>query len=290
MPDAPLVHDISTPRRSIGRRRRKWVTSTQTPTHECKCASCVMCKRQFPHGEPRLQQLGNRDSQRADYVHATCVYGGGGHYQSQLIQRDASSQPTQTRVARCCFCSATSAWQSVLPVLMDAVGPPDAHILFASTHDFVSLSRQMNSSTLLHKPPRLATPIQRQLHKQLIEQHSATSVEKAILISQSGQHTGANFRQPTSEACEAEDRLFRVSVARRLMLPHPASPLPAGIACDLPKEKINKLGVKRLTIADTLVALTADMQLLPDALSISFRHTVGPRSSLNGSFMASRRW
>ena len=30
--------------------------------------------------------------------------------------------------------------------------------------------------------------------------------------------------QPSSEACETEDRCFRVSVARRLMLPHPAAP------------------------------------------------------------------
>ena len=29
--------------------------------------------------------------------------------------------------------------------------------------------------------------------------------------------------QPSSEACEAEDRCFRVSVARRLMLPHPSN-------------------------------------------------------------------
>ena len=30
--------------------------------------------------------------------------------------------------------------------------------------------------------------------------------------------------QPNSEACEAEDRCFRVSIARRLMLLHPAAP------------------------------------------------------------------
>ena len=34
--------------------------------------------------------------------------------------------------------------------------------------------------------------------------------------------------QPNSEAYEAEDRCFRVSVARRLMLPHPAAADPSG--------------------------------------------------------------
>ena len=35
--------------------------------------------------------------------------------------------------------------------------------------------------------------------------------------------------QPSSEAYEAEDRCFRVSVARRLMLPHPAAATPADV-------------------------------------------------------------
>ena len=35
--------------------------------------------------------------------------------------------------------------------------------------------------------------------------------------------------QPSSEAYEAEDRCFRVSVARRLMLPHPAAPNATGV-------------------------------------------------------------
>ena len=36
--------------------------------------------------------------------------------------------------------------------------------------------------------------------------------------------------QPSSETYEAEDRCFRVSVARRLMLPHPAAANPADVA------------------------------------------------------------
>ena len=49
-------------------------------------------------------------------------------------------------------------------------------------------------------------------------------VERAILLSQSTSHTGAHLMHPSSESYEAEDRCFRVSVARRLMLPHPAAP------------------------------------------------------------------
>ena len=40
-----------------------------------KCAACCMCGQQFSHGEARLQQWSNRNSQRA-YVHAPCVNGG----------------------------------------------------------------------------------------------------------------------------------------------------------------------------------------------------------------------
>ena len=43
-------------------------------------------------------------------------------------------------------------------------------------------------------------------------------------------HTGAHLLQPHSEVHEGEDRCFRVSMARRLMLPHPAAPDPAGVA------------------------------------------------------------
>ena len=40
--------------------------------------------------------------------------------------------------------------------------------------------------------------------------------------------------QPRSEAYEIEDRCFRVSVARRLMLPHPAVASAAGVICNKP--------------------------------------------------------
>ena len=73
----PDTHDIATPRRSIGGRCRKWVVSTQDPslTNKRKCAACMTCSKQFTPGEPRLQQWGCRDAQRA-YVHAQCIKGG----------------------------------------------------------------------------------------------------------------------------------------------------------------------------------------------------------------------
>ena len=46
----------------------------------------------------------------------------------------------------------------------------------------------------------------------------------------------AHLQQPSSEACEAEDHCFRVSMARRLMLTHPAAPDLSGVATSCPNE------------------------------------------------------
>ena len=78
MPAAPLTHDISTPRRLIGGRCRKWAVSTQNAADKRRCASCTMCGHQFTRGEPRLQQWCNRDSHRAQ-VHTLCINGGAAH-------------------------------------------------------------------------------------------------------------------------------------------------------------------------------------------------------------------
>ena len=56
MPDAPTVHDIATPRRTVGGRCRKWCISAQPPAGKRKCAACSMCGIRFTHGEARLQQ------------------------------------------------------------------------------------------------------------------------------------------------------------------------------------------------------------------------------------------
>ena len=68
MPAARLVHEIATPRRQVG-------GSTQQTTDKRKCAACCVCGQQFSHGEARLQQWSDRNSQRA-CVHAQCVDGG----------------------------------------------------------------------------------------------------------------------------------------------------------------------------------------------------------------------
>ena len=60
--------------------------------------------------------------------------------------------------------------------------------------------------------------------------------DRAVLLSQSAPHTGALVVQPGSEAYEAEDRFFRVGVARRLMSPHPAVADPSGVALACPNK------------------------------------------------------
>ena len=78
MPDAPAVHDIATPRRTIGGRCRKWCISAQPASEKRKCAACFMCGIRFTPGEARLQQWDNRETNH-HYVHAHCVNGGLGH-------------------------------------------------------------------------------------------------------------------------------------------------------------------------------------------------------------------
>ena len=43
MPDAPTAHEIATPRRTIGRRCRKWCISAQPASRKRKCIACCMC-------------------------------------------------------------------------------------------------------------------------------------------------------------------------------------------------------------------------------------------------------
>ena len=98
-----------------------------------------------------------------------------------------------------------------------------------------TLSLQINKPAFQLKPLEAAlrltttqkkevSTIQRTIHKQLYDSLADTPGERAILLSQSTSHTGAHLTQPSSEAYEAEDRCFRVSVARRLMLPASSGP------------------------------------------------------------------
>ena len=141
------------------------------------------------------------------------------------------------------------AWQSIIPSLMATTQSPDTDSLFSSTPLLraqltqlqSTLSQQMNKPTFQLKPlgaalrlqttqKKQVSTIQRNIHRQFYSSLTDTPTEQAILLSQSTSHTSAHLMQPSSEAYdEAEDRCFRVSVARRLMLPHPAAPNAADV-------------------------------------------------------------
>ena len=98
MPDAPAVHDIATPRRTVGGRRRKWCISAQPASGKRKCAACNLCGIGFTHGEARLQQWGNRETNH-HYVHAHCVNGGLSH-DHELFPKQATDQDAVDAVTR----------------------------------------------------------------------------------------------------------------------------------------------------------------------------------------------
>ena len=98
MPDVPAVHDIATPRRMIGGRCRKWCISTQPASGKRKCAACCMCGIRFVHGEARLQQWGNRETNH-HYGHAHCVNRGLGH-DHELHPKLADDQEAVDAVTR----------------------------------------------------------------------------------------------------------------------------------------------------------------------------------------------
>ena len=65
---------------------------------------------------------------------------------------------------------------------------------------------------------------------------SRTHLLNTVLLSQFTSHTGAHFMQLSSEAYEAGDRCFRVSVASRLMLPLTAAPNAADVVQSCPNK------------------------------------------------------
>ena len=134
------------------------------------------------------------------------------------------------------------------PTLMATTQSPDIDALFSSTPILraqlaqlqSTLSQQMNEPSFQLKPlgaalhlqttqKKQVSTIQRNTHRQFYNSLTDTPTEQAILLSQSTSHIGAHLMQPSSEAHEVEDRCFRVSVARRLMLPHPAAANPADV-------------------------------------------------------------
>ena len=135
--------------------------------------------------------------------------------------------------------------------------------------------------------------MQRNIHKQLYNSLTDTPTEQAILLSQPTSHTGAHLMQPSSEAYEVEDRGFRVSVARRLMLPHPAVADPADVVQFCPNKSAagvicNKpLDPKQITVMAVAMeeVLIADMLHWRDVLRISFIRTVGSKYSFNKKYL-----
>ena len=123
----------------------------------------------------------------------------------------------------------------------------------------------------------LVTSTQSHLHKQFVDSHATSSIRA---ISQSA--------QPNSEACEAENCCFRVSMAR----PHPAVPDPSGVAaactnisatgqlCGKPVDT-TAMGV------GTAAALIAGIPQWPDALLMSSTRIVAPRYTLSRPFLPS---
>ena len=138
-----------------------------------------------------------------------------------------------------------TAWQSIISTLMEATESPDTDALFAATpilrgqlhHLQATLAQQMNAPSLLLKSlgaalrthgsqKALVNTIRQTTHQQLLASLSNNPIQKAILQSQTAKNTGAHLQQPNSEAYEADDRCFQVSLARRLMLVHPAAKTP----------------------------------------------------------------
>ena len=128
------------------------------------------------------------------------------------------------------------------PTLMEATDSPDLDSLFAPTpilrgqlHQLqTTLAQQMNAPSLLFKSQgaalrthgsqkALVNTIHQTTHQQLLANLSTNPIQKAILLPQTAKNTGAHLQQPNSEAYEANDRCFQVSLARRLMLVHPAA-------------------------------------------------------------------
>ena len=170
------------------------------------------------------------------------------------------------------------AWQSIIPTLMATTQSPDKDSLFSSTPLLLAqlaqlqstLSQQINKPTFPLKPlgaalrlqttqKKQVSTIQRNIHKQLYNSLTDVPTEQAILLSQSTSHTGAHLVQPSSEAYEVEDRCFRVSVARRLMLPHPVAANPADVVQFCPNRSAQMSFATNLLTRNSITAMAVDM-------------------------------
>ena len=135
-----------------------------------------------------------------------------------------------------------------------------------------ALSQQMNKPTFLLKPlgaalrlqttqKKQVSTIQRNIHKQLYNSLTDTPTEQAILLSRSTSHTGAHLMQPSSEAYEVEDRCFRVSVARRLMLPAPGCCQPCRCGTVFSPTKVRQVSfATNLWIRNSITVMAVGME------------------------------
>ena len=85
-------------RRMIEGRCRRWCIRAQPASGKRKCAACNLCGTRFSHGEARLQQWGNRQTNH-HCVHAHCVNGGLGH-DHELFPKQATDQDAVDAVTR----------------------------------------------------------------------------------------------------------------------------------------------------------------------------------------------
>ena len=121
--------------------------------------------------------------------------------------------------------SHSAAWGEHLQIHGDIEPSPVVLDEQASMEKTTQTFRELSLS--LHNPKKLP-------QANFFNSLTGTPTEQAILPSQSTSHTGAHLMQPSIEAYEAEDRCFRVSVARRLMMPHPAAPNAADVVQSSP--------------------------------------------------------
>ena len=133
------------------------------------------------------------------------------------------------------------AWQSVIPTSMATTQSPDTDTLFqcgttnqrptgtTPIHTFTTNEQARFPFKMTWRSP---TP------KNLTEGaslHHPKKPPQAIFLTASLTH-GAHLMQPSGEAHEAEDRCFRVSVARRLMMPYTAAPNAADVVQSCPNK------------------------------------------------------
>ena len=169
-----------------------------------------------------------------------------------------------------------TAWQTVIPTLMAATDSTDTDSLLAATPTLrgqllqlqSTLALQMNTPALLLTPlgaalrthgiqKTLVGAIRRFAHEQVMDSYVDNPIQRAILISQTAINTDAHLQQPNSEAHEADDRCFDVSMARRLMLAHPAATHATDIAPTCPNVSAAKGSARAESMHTSFIALYA---------------------------------